>query len=62
MDSANAGNRRTGLGYGIVLYGDASALIEKNTFTQNHRHDIAGSQRWAERRGLAMGRSELGHL
>ncbi|MFC0529732.1 FG-GAP-like repeat-containing protein [Phytohabitans kaempferiae] len=35
-------NRRTGLGYGVVLYADASALIENNTFTQN-RHDIAGS-------------------
>jgi hypothetical protein len=34
-------NRRTGLGYGVVLYGDTSAVIEDNTFTQN-RHAIAG--------------------
>lgn len=35
-------NRRTGLGYGVVLYNDASAVIEDNTFVQN-RHAIAGS-------------------
>lgn len=35
-------NRRNGLGYGVVLYNDASALIEYNTFN-NNRHDIAGS-------------------
>lgn len=34
-------NRRTGLGYGVVLYDDTSAVIEDNTFTQN-RHAIAG--------------------
>jgi hypothetical protein len=35
-------NRRTGLGYGVVLYNNTSALIEDNTFTQN-RHAIAGN-------------------
>ncbi|GIJ57794.1 hypothetical protein Vau01_053100 [Virgisporangium aurantiacum] len=35
-------NRRTGLGYGVVLVNDASALVENNTFTQN-RHAIAAS-------------------
>jgi hypothetical protein len=35
-------NRRTGLGYGVVLVNDTSAVIEDNTFTQN-RHAIAGS-------------------
>lgn len=35
-------NRRTGLGYGVVLYRNASAVIQFNTFTQN-RHAIAGS-------------------
>lgn len=35
-------NRRTGLGYGVVLYSNSSAVIEDNVFTQN-RHAIAGS-------------------
>jgi hypothetical protein len=35
-------NRRTGLGYGVVLYRHSSAVIQFNTFTQN-RHAIAGS-------------------
>lgn len=35
-------NRRTGLGYGVVLYNSSSAVIEFNTFTQN-RHAIAGN-------------------
>ncbi|WP_117209853.1 FG-GAP-like repeat-containing protein [Allorhizocola rhizosphaerae] len=35
-------NRRTGLGYGVVLYNDSSAVIEDNTFVQN-RHAIAGN-------------------
>ncbi|WP_203915324.1 FG-GAP-like repeat-containing protein [Rhizocola hellebori] len=35
-------NRRTGLGYGVVLYNNTSAVIEDNTFTQN-RHAIAGN-------------------
>ncbi|MBP2324928.1 hypothetical protein JOF56_005313 [Kibdelosporangium banguiense] len=35
-------NRRTGLGYGIVLVDNSSAVIEYNTFTQN-RHAIAGN-------------------
>ena len=35
-------NRRTGLGYGVVLYNSSSAVIEFNRFTQN-RHAIAGN-------------------
>ncbi|MET0235821.1 MAG: FG-GAP-like repeat-containing protein [Kibdelosporangium sp.] len=35
-------NRRTGLGYGIVLVNDSSAVIEYNTFSQN-RHAIAAN-------------------
>ena len=35
-------NRRAGLGYGVVLVNDTSAVIEDNTFTQN-RHAIAGN-------------------
>ena len=35
-------NRRTGLGYGVVLHNDSSAVIELNTFRQN-RHAIAAS-------------------
>jgi hypothetical protein len=35
-------NRRTGLGYGVVLVNNSSAVIEDNTFTQN-RHAIAGN-------------------
>ncbi len=35
-------NRRTGLGYGVVLYNNSSAVIEDNVFTQN-RHAIAGN-------------------
>ncbi|MFC0622577.1 FG-GAP-like repeat-containing protein [Kribbella deserti] len=35
-------NRRTGLGYGVVLYNNSSAVIEFNTFRQN-RHAIAGN-------------------
>ncbi len=35
-------NRRTGLGYGVVLVNHTSAVIEDNTFTQN-RHAIAGN-------------------
>ncbi|MET0135750.1 MAG: FG-GAP-like repeat-containing protein [Kibdelosporangium sp.] len=35
-------NRRTGLGYGIVLVAGSSAVIEYNTFTQN-RHAIAAN-------------------
>lgn len=35
-------NRRTGLGYGVVLVGSSSAVVEDNIFTQN-RHPIAGS-------------------
>jgi hypothetical protein len=35
-------NRRTGLGYGVVLYNSSSAVIEFNTFSQN-RHAIAGN-------------------
>jgi Right handed beta helix region/FG-GAP-like repeat len=50
-------NRRTGLGYGIVLVGDSSAVIEYNTFTQN-RHAIAGdgvrTQRYEARYNLVV--------
>ncbi|WP_249998396.1 FG-GAP-like repeat-containing protein [Actinoplanes sp. M2I2] len=35
-------NRRTGLGYGVVLEGDTSSVIEDNLFEHN-RHTIAGS-------------------
>ncbi|MCT2582148.1 FG-GAP-like repeat-containing protein [Actinophytocola gossypii] len=35
-------NRRTGLGYGVVLYNSSSAVIEFNRFEQN-RHAIAGN-------------------
>ncbi|HET8658482.1 MAG TPA: FG-GAP-like repeat-containing protein [Micromonosporaceae bacterium] len=35
-------NRRTGLGYGVALHNNSSAVIEDNVFTQN-RHAIAGS-------------------
>ncbi|HZM83891.1 MAG TPA: FG-GAP-like repeat-containing protein [Candidatus Limnocylindrales bacterium] len=48
-------NRRAGLGYGVVLYNNTSAVIEDNTFTQN-RHAIAGnglrSQRYDARFNL----------
>ena len=48
-------NRRTGLGYGVVLVDHTSAVIEDNTFTQN-RHAIAGqgirSQRYDARFNL----------
>ena len=37
-------NRRTGLGYGVVLVNQADALIERNTFDAN-RHAIAGTGR-----------------
>ncbi|CAM4065455.1 right-handed parallel beta-helix repeat-containing protein [Kibdelosporangium persicum] len=50
-------NRRTGLGYGIVLVGHSSAVIEYNTFTQN-RHAIAGNgirtQRYEARYNLVV--------
>ncbi|GAB3479277.1 FG-GAP-like repeat-containing protein [Amycolatopsis cihanbeyliensis] len=50
-------NRRTGLGYGVVLYNNSSALIEFNTFTQN-RHAIAGNgyrtQRYEARYNLVV--------
>jgi hypothetical protein len=50
-------NRRAGLGYGIVLVGHSSAVIEYNTFTQN-RHAIAGSgirtQRYEARYNLVV--------
>ena len=35
-------NRRTGLGYGVLVYNNTSAVIEDNTFTQN-RHAIASN-------------------
>jgi hypothetical protein len=35
-------NRRAGLGYGVVVVDDSSALVERNTFRQN-RHAIAAS-------------------
>jgi hypothetical protein len=37
-------NRRTGLGYGVVLIHDADALIERNRFDAN-RHSIAATGR-----------------
>jgi hypothetical protein len=37
-------NRRTGLGYGVLLNHDATALIERNSFDYN-RHAIAGTGR-----------------
>jgi hypothetical protein len=50
-------NRRAGLGYGVVLYGDASAIIELNNFRQN-RHAIAGqgirTQRYDARYNLVV--------
>lgn len=35
-------NRRTGLGYGVVLVHESDAIIERNEFGDN-RHDIAGT-------------------
>lgn len=50
-------NRRTGLGYGMVLVDNSSAVIEYNTFTQN-RHAIAGNgirtQRYDARYNLVL--------
>ncbi len=50
-------NRRTGLGYGVVLVDSSSAVIEYNTFTQN-RHAIAGNglrtQRYEARYNLVV--------
>jgi hypothetical protein len=37
-------NRRTGLGYGVLLNHDATVLVERNDFDYN-RHDIAGTGR-----------------
>ena len=37
-------NRRTGLGYGVLLNHDATVLVERNHFDYN-RHDIAGTGR-----------------
>ncbi|HEU5057340.1 MAG TPA: VCBS repeat-containing protein [Kofleriaceae bacterium] len=37
-------NRRTGLGYGVLLNHDATVLVERNVFDDN-RHDIAGTGR-----------------
>jgi hypothetical protein len=42
-------NRRTGLGYGVLLNHDATAVVERNSFDYN-RHAIAGT-----------GRRELGY-
>ncbi|OLF10618.1 hypothetical protein BLA60_15710 [Actinophytocola xinjiangensis] len=50
-------NRRTGLGYGVVLYNSSSAIIEFNRFEQN-RHAIAGNglrtQRYEARYNLVI--------
>jgi hypothetical protein len=51
-------NRRSGLGYGVVLGGDAEALIEANVFKYN-RHAIAGDgdrdQAYEARYNLVLG-------
>jgi hypothetical protein len=51
-------NRRTGLGYGVVLSDAASATIESNIFDHN-RHDVAGTgypfQSYAARYNLVVG-------
>jgi hypothetical protein len=56
-------NRRTGLGYGVVLIHDADALIERNSFDYN-RHSIAGTGRRTisyEARYNLVGRNRNGH-